>query len=62
MGRRQQLGRGLASARPGLDQVVVGLGVLDQRGRGADFAGEQLRGFAASGRGRAFRQTRRLGR
>ena len=30
-----------ASSALGLDLVVVGLGVFDQRGRGADFAGEE---------------------
>ena len=37
--------RGLFQHGAGLDQVLVGLGVFDQRGRGADFAREQGGGF-----------------
>ncbi len=39
----EELGGGLGEFGLGLDEVVVGLGVFDQCGRGADLAGEELR-------------------
>ncbi len=46
----QQLGGGVFKLAPRLDQVLVGLGIFDEGGRGADFAGEQVGGFG----GKAF--------
>ena len=43
----EQLGGGLREFGLGLDRVVVGLGVFDQGGRGADLAGEELAASAA---------------
>ena len=45
----EDLRGGLGELGAGLDLVVVGLGVFDQRGRGADLAGEQVGGFGGEG-------------
>ena len=47
----QEFGGGLGQFGAGLDLVVVGLGVFDQGGSGADFAGEQVGGFGGQLRG-----------
>ena len=41
----EQIGGGLVEFGARLDQVLVWLGVFDERGRGADFAGEEAGGF-----------------
>ena len=52
----EEFGGGLGELGLGLDEVVVGLGVFDQRGRGADLAGEERGGFGGEAPGRRRRR------
>ena len=49
----EQLGGGLGELGAGLDEVIAGLGVFDERGRGADLAGEESGGLGGE-IGRSF--------
>ncbi len=45
----EELGGGLREIGLGLDEVVAGLGVFDEGGRGVDLAGEELGGLGGEG-------------